>query len=130
MEEEQKEVSEAAPAVEGEDEGEGEGEEPQKVAKSIDSGDILDETQENEILTHLKEIDQKLEEYETKKIQARDAFNEERKNDPAYQKLLAQQEEEDKRIQREKKRQQQLLLMAKTPRRNLQPINKYMVHID
>lgn len=102
LEEEQKEVSEAAPAVEGEDEGEGEGEEPQKVAKSIDSGDILDETQENEILTHLKEIDQKLEEYETKKIQARDAFNEERKNDPAYQKLLAQQEEEDKRIQREK----------------------------
>ena len=72
------------------------------VAKSIDSGDILDETQQNEILTQLKEIDQKLEEYETKKTNARNEFNEQRKNDPAYQKLLAQQEEEDKRIQQEK----------------------------
>ncbi|KAI5967326.1 HRK1 [Candida margitis] len=79
-----------------------EGEEPSKVAKSIESGDILDETQENEILTQLKEIDHKLEEYETKKTEAKDAFNEERKNDSNYQKLIAQQEEEENRIQREK----------------------------
>ena len=87
---------------EGENEGEKEGQVAKLVAKSIDSGDILDETQQNEILTQLKEIDQKLEEYETKKTNARNEFNEQRKNDPAYQKLLAQQEEEDKRIQQEK----------------------------
>ncbi|KAI5968488.1 HRK1 [Candida theae] len=66
------------------------------------SHEILDETQENEILTKLKQIDQKLEEYETKKSQERDAFNEQRKHDPVYQKILAQQEEEDRRMQQEK----------------------------
>ncbi|KAG5418123.1 HRK1 [Candida metapsilosis] len=136
LEEAQKETEAAAEgetteatgeAAEGETtEGAAAAEAASKVAKSIESGDILDEAQENEILTQLKEIDQKLEEYETKKTQARDAFNEQRKNDASYQKLLVQQEEEDKRIQQEREAAAAAASNGKEPKKK--PASHKQIH--
>ncbi|KAI5959477.1 HRK1 [Candida pseudojiufengensis] len=70
--------------------------------------EILNEEQETEILIQLKDIDQKLEFYETKKNDLKNQFLEQRKNDSSYLKQFAQQQQqEEEERERQRKQEQQ-----------------------
>ncbi|CAK9437784.1 uncharacterized protein LODBEIA_P21620 [Lodderomyces beijingensis] len=70
-----------------------------KPDKALDQIEILNEEQEANILEQLREIDHKLDLYESRKLELKNEFNERRKIDVDLKRQIAQVEEEERRKQ-------------------------------